>query len=46
MVLELAGSSGCDAIVTFNKQDVPGVETCGLNLLTPHELLETIGHLS
>lgn len=46
MVLELAVTAGCDAIVTFNKRDFPGVETFGLTLLTPHELLETIGHLS
>lgn len=46
MVLELAVTAACDAIVTFNKRDVPGVETFGLPLLTPHELLEMIGHLS
>lgn len=43
MVLELAVTAGCDAIVTFNKKDFAGSERFGIRLLTPVELLYTIG---
>ncbi len=45
MVLEVAIAGGCDAIVTFNKQDFRRCERFGLRLLTPAELLREIGVL-
>ncbi|MFN8487462.1 MAG: putative toxin-antitoxin system toxin component, PIN family [Caldilineaceae bacterium] len=45
MILELAVSASCDAIVTFNKRDFRGCEQFGLRLLTPVELLQEIGVL-
>lgn len=46
MVLEAAVTGGCDAIVTFNKQDYRGCERFGLRLITPAELLREIGVLA
>lgn len=47
MVLELAVSSNCDMIVTYNKKDFKGVEQYfGIRLLTPKELLLEIGEIS
>lgn len=43
MVLELAVSSGSDAIVTFNKRDFVGSESFGVEALTPKELLHRLG---
>lgn len=43
MVLELAVTAKCDAIVTFNKRDFRGCEKFGIRLLTPVELLREIG---
>jgi putative PIN family toxin of toxin-antitoxin system len=45
MILELAVTAHCDAIVTFNKKDFRGCEQFGLRLLTPVELLQEIGAL-
>ena len=46
MILELAVGSSCDYIVTYNKQDFPGVEKFGVELVTAKELLQKIGALS
>jgi putative PIN family toxin of toxin-antitoxin system len=46
MILELAVEAGCDYIVTYNKQDFPGVKTFGIELVTTKELLQQIGALS
>ena len=47
MVLELAVTSNCDMIVTYNKKDFKGVEEYfGIRLLTPKELLLEIGEIS
>lgn len=47
MVLELAVTSNCGTIVTYNKKDFKGVEKYfGIRLLTPKELLLEIGELS
>lgn len=46
MVFEAAVTGGCDAIVTFNKQDYRGCERFGLRLITPAELLREIGVLA
>lgn len=47
MVLELAVTSNCGTIVTYNKKDFKGVEEYfGIRLLTPKELLIEIGELS
>lgn len=47
MVLELAVTSNCDMIITYNKKDFKGVEEYfGIRLLTPKELLLEIGELS
>ena len=45
MLLEIAVTSGSDAIVTFNKHDFSGCERFGLRLLTPADLLREIGVL-
>jgi predicted nucleic acid-binding protein len=45
MVLELAVTSGSDAIVTYNKRDFEGARQFGLRVVTPKELLEEIGEL-
>jgi len=46
MILELAVEAGCEYIVTYNKDDFPGVEKFGIELVTAQELLEQIGALS
>lgn len=43
MLLELAVTAGCDAIVTFNKKDFRGIERFSIQLLTPVELLVQLG---
>lgn len=46
MVLELAVTSHCDMIITFNKKDFRNVEQYfGIRVLTPKELLLEIGEL-
>jgi len=47
MVLELAVTSNCDMIITYNKKDFKGVEKhFGIRLLSSKELLFEIGELS
>lgn len=46
MILELAVGAGCEYIVTYNKEDFPGVEKFGIQLVTSKELLQKIGALS
>ena len=46
MILELAVEASCDYIVTYNKQDFPGVEKFGVELVTAKELFQKIGALS
>ncbi len=43
MILEIAVSSQCDAIVTHNVSDFSGAETLGIRILTPREFLQEIG---
>ena len=45
MVLELAVSGRCEAIITYNKKDFVGVEQFGLQVMTPKEFLEVLGEL-
>lgn len=46
MVLELAVTSQCDLIITYNKKDFKNVEKFfGIRLLTPKEFLHKIGEL-
>ena len=47
MILELAVTSQCDMIITYNKKDFKNVEKYfGIRLLTPKEFLLEIGELS
>ena len=46
MVLELAVTSQCDLIITYNKKDFKNVEKLfGIRILTPKEFLYEIGEL-
>ena len=45
MVLELAVSGRCEAIITYNKKDCVGVDQFGLRVITPKEFLEELGAL-
>ncbi len=45
MVLEVAVASGADAIVTFKSRDFDGAEQFGLQLLTPRQVLQTLGEI-
>ncbi len=45
MVLELAVTGECDAIVTHNKKDFAGAEQFGLRVLSPKEFLKELGEL-
>jgi putative PIN family toxin of toxin-antitoxin system len=45
MVLELAVSGRCEAIITYNKKDFVGVDQFGLRVMTPKEFLEELGEL-
>ena len=45
MVLELAVTAGCDAIVTYNVNHFEGVEQFGLHVKTARELLRELGAL-
>jgi len=46
MILELAVGARCDYIVTYNKEDFPGVEKFGVELVMSRDLLQKIGALS
>lgn len=43
MILELAVTAGCDAIVTYNQRGFEGIEPLGIEVLTPKESLGRIG---
>jgi predicted nucleic acid-binding protein len=43
MVLELAVSSRCEAIITHNRKDFVGIEQFGVEAMTPAEFLMRIG---
>ena len=45
MILELAVSAQCEAIITYNQKDFVGVEQFGIEVMTPKEFLERIGEL-
>lgn len=45
MILELAVSTGCQYIITYNKQDFQGVNKFGIHLVTAKEFLQTIKEL-
>ena len=45
MVLELAVSGQCEAIITYNIKDFAGVEQFGLQVMTPKAFLEAIREL-
>jgi putative PIN family toxin of toxin-antitoxin system len=45
MILELAITAACDAIVTYNKSDFQGSDRFGIRLITPKEFLEEIREL-
>jgi hypothetical protein len=42
-VLELAVSSGCQVIITYNRKDFVGIEQFGVEAITPAEFLVRIG---
>ena len=46
MLLELAVAAGCEAIITYNKNDFGGVERFGIRVVTPREFLQEIGEIS
>jgi putative PIN family toxin of toxin-antitoxin system len=43
MVLELAVSSGCEALITYNQQDFVGIEQFGVEVIPPAAFLRRIG---
>jgi len=43
MVLELAVSANCDAIVTYNKKDFCEADKFGIKIKTPKEILKEVG---
>ena len=45
MVLELAVEADCNFIVTYNEKDFSGVETFGLEIISPKIFLQKIGAL-
>lgn len=45
MVLELAVSGDCNAIITFNKSDFAEARRFGIRILAPKEFLKEIGGL-
>jgi predicted nucleic acid-binding protein len=45
MILELAVTSECNFIVTYNKNDFRGVEQFGIRVMDAKEFLEEIGEL-
>ncbi len=46
MVAELAVAANCEGIVTYNQRDFEGVQTLGLRVFTPADLLREVGELS
>jgi putative PIN family toxin of toxin-antitoxin system len=46
MVLELAVSAECSAIVTYNVRDFRGVEQFGIPVMSPKKFLQQIGAVS
>jgi predicted nucleic acid-binding protein len=46
MVLELAVTGSCEAIVTHNKSDFIEAKQFSIQILTPKEFLKKIGGLS
>lgn len=46
LVLEIAVTAGCDAIITYNTSHFAGVtDEFGIEILTPAELLQRLGEL-
>ena len=45
MILELAVTAGCDAIVSYNKRDLSRARDFGLRVLDPREFLIELGDL-
>jgi putative PIN family toxin of toxin-antitoxin system len=45
MVLELAVTSNCNYIITYNVNDFKGIDDFGIEVMTPKEFLELIGEL-
>jgi putative PIN family toxin of toxin-antitoxin system len=45
MVLELAVTSNCNYILTYNTSDFKGVEKFGIEIMTPKAFLQMIGEL-
>lgn len=43
MILELAVSAQCEAIVTYNQKDFVGIEQFGIEVMTPKVFLQRIG---
>jgi len=46
MVLELAVSAECEAIVTHNKKDFAGADQFGLRVISPKEFLHELGDMT
>jgi putative PIN family toxin of toxin-antitoxin system len=45
MILELAVTAQCEAIITYNQRDFVGAEQFGIGVMTPKEFLESVGEL-
>jgi putative PIN family toxin of toxin-antitoxin system len=45
MVLEVAVTSHCDFIITYNQRDFQGAEQFGIRIVTAKEFLQEIGEL-
>ena len=45
MVLELAVSANCDAIISYNKKDFQGAEEFGIQVKSAKEFLQEIGEI-
>lgn len=45
LVLELAVESESEFIITYNRRDFVGIETFGIKVLTPKELLQKLGEI-
>lgn len=43
MVLELAVTAGCSHIITYNTRDFAGIESFGIQVLTPKDFLKLAG---
>ena len=46
MLLELAVEAGCSRLVTYNLKDFRGVESFGVQAVTPQQFLKEIGDIS